>query len=173
MKYQKIIKYLSTGPAVLLAVVGFIATILTLSRGIDSNSWSTMKKMGELNTLEEAVSFGSAVGFLMQMVIVSCVVAILAILAFVVINGIKNPKSVLVPAVATVIGGIIYAICYAMSSGRETFRMTGRSAETAEMLARVPDWAFNFADASLIFLVVLGAACILAIVAGEIRRIFL
>jgi hypothetical protein len=169
---HKNIRYISTGLAVLVALVGMIATVVTLTSGVDTETWKSLKVQGLVSSSEEASSFSSAVGFLMTSVIAATLIAIGSIVVFIFVNGAKNPKRMILPLLSVVIGGVLYGITYAMSTGRENFRMTGRSVESAQMINAVPDWAFNFADASLILLGIIGAFAMLAIIVGEVRRIF-
>ena len=169
---HKYIRYISTGLAVLVALIGMIATLVTLSSGIDTETWKSLRLQGLVSSTEEAAKFSSAVSFLMTSVIGATLVAVGSIVVFIIVNGAKNPKRMLLPMVSVAIGAVLYAISYAMSTGRENFRMTGRSAESAEMINAVPDWAFNFADASLILCGIIGGFALIAIVLGEVRRIF-
>jgi len=166
------VRYLSSGLAVLIGILGLIGLIRVLGNGIDLEDYKAWTSRGAEERAAELSAFAGSVNFLLTIVLLAIGLAVVSILAFIVINAVKNPKRMILPAAGVVGLLALYGIGRVMATGRESYNLQGKSEETVLMIEAVPDGAFYFADAALITCFSMMFIALGAIVVTEILRRF-
>jgi hypothetical protein len=166
------VRYLSSGLAVLIGLLGLIGLIRVLSNGIDLDDYKAWSSNKVEERAAELSAFAGSVNFLLTIVLLAIGLAVVSIIAFIIINAIKNPKRMVLPAAGVAGLLVLYGIGRAMATGRESYNLQGKAEETVLMIEAVPDGAFYFADAALITCFSMMFIAIGAIVVTEVLRRF-
>lgn len=154
----KIGKLTGTGIALIIGVIGLLATILIYVTG---SGVTDVKKLNDNTWIDLGLNisyFGLILG------------TILAAGVFVIKSYIQNPKSLIKAGIWVAVLGIMLAIGYFMAN--DFIDLNGKSVEQVDFFTKVDKGAIKWSDAGLHMLYIMSVVSILVVIVTEVLRRF-